>query len=76
MTEDTVFIGDFKTTASPPAVAADVPDHIVAQLAVYGALVSAMFPGKKIRCFVIYTKGPEAVELSVEVLTRALSLIE
>ena len=76
VTEDTVFIGDFKTTASPPAVAADVPDHIVAQLAVYGALVSAMFPGKKIRCFVIYTKGPEAVELPVEVLTRALSLIE
>jgi len=76
ITEDTVFIGDFKTTVSPPRSAEEVPDHTVAQLAVYGSLVSGMFPDKKIRCFAIYTEGPEAIELPVEILNRALSIIE
>ncbi len=76
VTEDTVFIADFKTTASPPRSADEIPDHIIAQLAIYGSLVSNMFPAKKIRCFVIYTSGPEAIELPVEIVTRALSIIE
>jgi ATP-dependent helicase/nuclease subunit A len=76
VTEDTVFIGDFKTTASPPRSPEEVPDHTVAQLAVYGSLASGMFPDKKIRCFVIYTEGPEAIELPIEILNRALSIIE
>ena len=76
VTEDTVFIADFKTTASPPRSVDEIPDHIIAQLAIYGSLVSSMFPDKKIRCFVIYTSGPEAIELPVEIVTRALSIIE
>jgi ATP-dependent helicase/nuclease subunit A len=76
VTEDTVFIGDFKTTASPPSSVEDVPDQTIAQLAVYGALVSDIFPDKKIRCFVVYTAGPEVVELPFEVLKIALSHIE
>jgi len=76
ITEDTVFIGDFKTTVSPPRSPEEVPDHTVAQLAIYGSLVSGMFPDKKIRCFAIYTEGPEAIELPVEILNRALSIIE
>jgi len=76
ITEDTVFIGDFKTTASPPRSVDEVPEHTVAQIAIYGALVSEMFPDKKIRCFAIYTAGPEAIELPVEILNRALSIIE
>jgi len=76
VTEDTVFIGDFKTTATPPSSVEDVPDQTIAQLAVYGALVSDIFPDKKIRCFVVYTAGPEVVELPFEVLKIALSHIE
>jgi len=76
ITEDTVFIGDFKTTVSPPRSPEEVPDHTVAQLAIYGSMVSGMFPDKKIRCFAIYTEGPEAIELPVEILNRALSIIE
>jgi len=76
ITEDTVFIGDFKTTASPPRSVDEVPEHTIAQIAIYWALVSEMFPDKKIRCFAIYTAGPEAIELPVEMLNRALSIIE
>ena len=76
ITEDTVFIGDFKTTASPPLSVEEVPEHTIAQIAIYGALVAEMFPDKKIRCFAIYTAGPEAIELPVEILNRALSIIE
>ncbi len=74
--EHEVLIADFKTTSAPPKSVKAVPERTAAQLATYRALVADLFPGRKIRCFVIYTAGLVVLEVPDEVLNASLSLIE
>jgi ATP-dependent helicase/nuclease subunit A len=74
--EDTVIIGDFKTTGKAPATAEEIPDTILGQLAVYSALVANLYPDRKLLTYVIYTAVPQAIAVPDELLKKALSLIE
>ena len=74
--ENEVLIADFKTTSAPPKAANGVPQRTAAQLATYRALVADLYPGRIIRCFVIYTAGLEVIEVADEVLRDSLLLIE
>ncbi|MGV6871089.1 double-strand break repair helicase AddA [Pseudochelatococcus sp. B33] len=73
--DDEVHIADFKTGA-PGAVPADAPDHAhLAQLALYRALLRKLLPGRDVRAFLVYTRGPVVVEAEGAQLDRALAEI-
>ena len=74
--ETEVLIADFKTTSAPPKAADGIPQQTAAQLATYRALVADLYPGRIIRCFVIYTAVLEVFEVADEVLRDSLLLIE
>lgn len=53
--EKEVWIIDFKSHATPPA---QIPDHYVQQLALYKALLSAIYPQHAIRAGLVWTSIP------------------
>lgn len=72
VTEDGVIIADYKTNAVPPKDAAGVAESYVEQLALYRAVIAPLYPGRAIRCVVIYTATQVHFTLSEERLERAL----
>jgi ATP-dependent helicase/nuclease subunit A len=71
-----VLVADFKTTARPPRPGQPPPSSYVAQLALYRMLLSEIYPGKRIRTFLIWTSGPVIHELMEPDLESALTLIK
>jgi len=71
VTQDAVFIADFKTGRR----IADAPPAYVAQLAVYRAVLQKLYPEKIIRCALVWTEVPDLMELSAETLDAALAQI-
>ena len=70
---DEVRILDFKSNRQPPARAEDAPQPYVAQLALYRALVAPLFPGRRVRCILVWTTGPTLSEIAPEALDAALA---
>jgi len=64
--DDAVWIVDYKTNRPPPARIEDVPEAYRAQLASYRGVLRAIYPGKTIRCFLLWTYGPRLMELPEE----------
>jgi ATP-dependent helicase/nuclease subunit A len=75
VTQDAVLIADFKTSASPPRRAADVPSAYRTQLALYRAVLAKLYPGKPVRAALIWTEVPDLMELSADELDAALAQI-
>ena len=73
--EEAVWIADFKTGAQPPPQAGATPWSIVAQLALYRAVLTRIFPGKPVRCLVVWTTGPVIHELPAGQLDAALARV-
>ena len=67
---DDVWLADIKT--GRPRLAADTPDSYLAQLAVYRAAVAPLYPGRRVRCFLVWTEGPLGVEIEAARLEAAL----
>jgi ATP-dependent helicase/nuclease subunit A len=65
---DAVWIADFKTGAAKVAPAAHV-----AQMALYRAAAALLYPGRNIRCFLIYASGPRVEEIDPARLDAALA---
>jgi ATP-dependent helicase/nuclease subunit A len=65
-TPESVWLVDYKTGVAGAA-------GYVAQLALYRAAVALLYPGKKIRCFLIFTSGPQVEEISDAKLDAALA---
>jgi ATP-dependent helicase/nuclease subunit A len=75
VTQDAVLIADFKTNREPPRRIEDVPDAYVRQLALYRAVLAQLYPGKAIRCALVWTETADLMELSGEALDAALTRI-
>lgn len=73
VTKDSVEIVDFKTNRQPPARAADIAFEHVAQLAIYRALLGPLYPGRVIRCGLVYTEAPVVYWLEDGAMTRSLA---
>ncbi|RIK86124.1 MAG: double-strand break repair helicase AddA [Hyphomicrobiales bacterium] len=73
VTQDAVLVVDFKTGRPAPAGPGEVPPAHVAQMAVYGALVAPLYPGREIRAALVYVEGPRLVPLAGDVLADALA---
>ena len=57
----------------PPAA---VPAAYVTQLSVYRALLQRLYPGRPVRCLIVWTNGPLAVEVPGSTLDAALLAIK
>lgn len=74
--ETEVLVADFKTTARAPKPGQPPPRAYLAQLALYRTLLAAIYPGKCIRTFLVWTAGPAVHELMEPELESALTLIK
>jgi ATP-dependent helicase/nuclease subunit A len=69
--EDAVWIVDYKSNRPPPAKVEDVPPTYVKQLAAYRAILTGVYPGRPIRCFLLYTYKPLLMLIPEEMVTGA-----
>jgi ATP-dependent helicase/nuclease subunit A len=64
--EDRVLVVDFKTLRPPPATEAEVAPVYLRQLALYRAALARIYPGREIRCALLWTEGPRLMPISPE----------
>jgi ATP-dependent helicase/nuclease subunit A len=64
VTDEAVWIVDYKTNRPPPLVEAEVSPVYLRQMAAYRAALSAIYPDRPIRCVLLWTDGPRLMELS------------
>lgn len=69
---DAVSIIDYKTNRPPPLNENDVAPAYLKQMAAYRAAVRAIYPGKTVRCVLLWTDGPRAMTLSDNLLDSAV----
>lgn len=75
VTKERVLIADYKTNRPAPATLAEVPPAIIAQLALYTAVLTELYPGRELRSAVIWTDGPSLMEISSSAMAEALERI-
>lgn len=75
VTDDRVFILDYKTNRPPPAREQDVPGIYLAQMALYRAAAAKVFPRHRITCGLVFTDGPRLLQLSDAVLDAQMAEI-
>lgn len=63
VTDDEVFIIDYKTNRPPPQSPGDVPALYRKQLEAYAAALRDIYPQKTVRCALLWTDGPLLMEL-------------
>jgi ATP-dependent helicase/nuclease subunit A len=72
--DDEVLIADYKTNRSPPATPEEADPLYVRQLAAYRAALARLYPGRPIRCVLVWTDGPRIMEVPARILDSALRL--
>lgn len=60
---DEIIIADYKTNRNPPQKLADIPPEYLFQLSVYQAVLGQIYPGRRVRCLLIWTEGPQLMEV-------------
>jgi ATP-dependent helicase/nuclease subunit A len=70
VTETTVFVLDYKTQRPVPASIDAAPRAYLAQMAAYRRALASVYPGRAIRCCLVWTDGPSLMELPDELLDR------
>jgi ATP-dependent helicase/nuclease subunit A len=73
VTDDTVYIVDYKTNRPAPATLAEVPEAYVIQLALYRALLQPLYPGRGIAAVLLFTEAPRLIALPDSVMDAALA---
>jgi ATP-dependent helicase/nuclease subunit A len=63
VTDNEILAVDFKTNRPPPDRVEDVSPVYVAQMALYRAALSKIFPGRRIACALVWTEGPRLMPL-------------
>ena len=73
VTDGAVEIVDFKTNRVPPGSVDEVPFEHRAQLAIYRAILSPLYPGREIRCGLIYTEAAKTYWLDAARMEASLA---
>jgi ATP-dependent helicase/nuclease subunit A len=68
ITEGEVLVVDYKTNREPPASIDQVPQAYLRQMAAYRGLLEAIYPGRAVRCALLWTEGPSLMPLDAETL--------
>jgi ATP-dependent helicase/nuclease subunit A len=71
---DEVRFCDFKTGRPPVSLAAVAPAHLT-QAALYAAALSSLYPHRPVRAFLIWTDGPQVLELPPAMRKEALAAL-
>jgi ATP-dependent helicase/nuclease subunit A len=74
VTDDAVLIADYKTNRPPPRRPQDAPAY-VAQLALYRAVLAKLYPGRQVRAALLWTEGPDLMEIPATMLDEALTRV-
>jgi ATP-dependent helicase/nuclease subunit A len=72
VTDKSVLIIDFKSDRPAPKNVSDVGKTYTAQMAAYRAVLESAYPQKKIRCALVWTDGPQLMELDDATMDAAL----
>ncbi|MEG9884934.1 MAG: double-strand break repair helicase AddA [Hyphomicrobiales bacterium] len=67
---DDLFLVDFKTERSPPVALDDVPAAYLRQLGGYGAALRRIFPEKRLRAAIVWTKAPRLMDVPADRLHK------
>jgi len=73
---DAVLIADYKTNSPAPRTLAEATDRhadYITQLALYRAVLSSLYPGRPVRAALVWTEGPELMEIPAEALDAAIA---
>ncbi|WP_372884515.1 double-strand break repair helicase AddA [Shimia sp.] len=73
VTPDEVLIVDFKTNARVPDSAAQTPDGLLRQMGAYVHGIAQIYPGRRVRCAILWTRSATLVELPHDLVTNALA---
>lgn len=65
VTDRAIWIVDYKTNRPPPTEEKDVPAIYRDQLTSYRDIVANIYPGRPIRCFLLWTDGPLLMPLTI-----------
>jgi ATP-dependent helicase/nuclease subunit A len=76
VTADAVLIVDYKTTARPPATAADVPLAYLRQMAAYRLAVQRIYPDRKVSAALLWTATPVLMPLADDLLDDVAASFE
>ncbi len=68
-----VLVVDYKTDRPPPARADGVPAVYLRQMAAYRAALACIYPGRAVRCALLWTDGPRLMLLDPRLLDDALA---
>jgi len=66
VTDDHVMVVDYKTNRPPPSRAEDVAPIYREQLRTYRTALSMIYPGRRVRTFLLWTDGPRIMEIDAE----------
>jgi ATP-dependent helicase/nuclease subunit A len=72
VTPDGVLIVDYKTNHAPPRAAAEAPQAYVRQLALYRDVLQRLYPGREVRCALLWTETAAMMEISASALDAEL----
>jgi ATP-dependent helicase/nuclease subunit A len=73
VTDDEILLADYKTDRPAPPSAETVAEAYLAQLAAYREVLSRRWPGRRVRCVLVWTDGPKLMEIPSGLLQEALS---
>jgi ATP-dependent helicase/nuclease subunit A len=73
VTPDRVLVVDFKTNRPAPASIEAADRSYVLQMAVYAAVLRAVFPGRKVEAALVWTDGPRLMPVPEAVMASALA---
>jgi len=72
VTPDELLIVDYKTNHAPPRTAADAPPGYVRQLALYRDVLQRLYPGRAVRCALLWTETAQMMEIPASALDAEL----
>jgi ATP-dependent helicase/nuclease subunit A len=75
VTPHDVLIVDYKTNHAPPRTAAETPQTYVRQLALYRNVLQRLYPGRPVRCVLLWTETADLMEIPASALDAELQSI-
>ena len=72
VTPHEVLIVDYKTNHAPPQAAAEAPQAYVRQLALYRDVLQRLYPGRPVRCALLWTETAAMMEIPASALDAEL----
>jgi len=73
VTDDAVLVVDYKTNRRPPAEGEPIPDLYVRQMAAYRLALACIYPGRAVRCALVWTDGPTLSEIDPRAMDDSLA---